>query len=156
MQSALYLCWWGATAALATTLQSTFGEAVVERQSEGCGKTHFFNGITQYYNLTSSGRDRQYSIHLPGDYDEASPYPVVLGFHGSDSVGFFFEADTKMSEDRFSSGKIMIYPNGVGGSWAGANYSEVSIEEDLQFVSDLLDEIRVDYCVDDSRIYATG
>lgn len=42
------------------------------------------------------------------------------------------------------------------GSWAGANYSEVSIDEDLQFVSDLLDEIRLDYCVDDSRIYATG
>ena len=42
------------------------------------------------------------------------------------------------------------------GAWAGANYSQVSVEEDLQFVSDLLDEIRAEYCVDDSRIYATG
>lgn len=105
MQHTLFLYWWGVTAALATTPQSTLGATtVVGRQSEGCGKTHFFNGITQYYDLTSSGRDRQYSIHLPGGYDEANPYPVVLGFHGSDSVGFFFEADTKMSEGRFSSG----------------------------------------------------
>lgn len=42
------------------------------------------------------------------------------------------------------------------GAWAGANYSEVSVAEDLQFVADLLDEVRDGYCVDDSRIYATG
>ncbi|KAI5918577.1 carbohydrate esterase family 1 protein [Camillea tinctor] len=122
----------------------------------GCGKTHLFNGITQYHSLTSSGRTRKYSIHLPGDYDKTAPYPLVLGFHGSSSIGFFFEVDTKMSESRFSANKIMVYPDGVGGAWAGANYSQVSINEDLQFVSDLLDEIRAGYCIDDSRIYATG
>ncbi|KAI0599172.1 carbohydrate esterase family 1 protein [Biscogniauxia sp. FL1348] len=122
----------------------------------GCGKTHFFNGITQYSGLTSSGRSRKYSIHLPSDYDETKPYPLVLGFHGSSSIGLFFEVDTKMSESRFSANKIMVYPDGVGGAWAGANYSQVSVAEDLQFVSDLLDEVRAEYCIDDSRIYATG
>jgi len=52
--------------------------------------------------------------------------------------------------------KIMVYPDGVDGSWAGANYSAVTVDEDLQFVSDLLDALRSEYCVDDSRIYATG
>ncbi|KAI1084150.1 carbohydrate esterase family 1 protein [Whalleya microplaca] len=124
--------------------------------TKGCGESHLFNGITQYYDLTSSGRKRNYSIHLPGDYNESRPYPVVLGFHGSSSVGLFFEVDTKLSEDRYSANKIMVYPDGVGGAWAGANYSQVSVDEDLQFVTDLLNEIRDGYCVDDSRIYATG
>ncbi|KAI1455262.1 carbohydrate esterase family 1 protein [Annulohypoxylon moriforme] len=122
----------------------------------GCGKSHPLPDITQYFGLTSSGRDRSYSVHLPANYSETTPYPTVLGFHGSSSVGLFFEADTRMSEARFSGDKIMVYPNGVGGAWAGANYSEVSVTEDLQFISDLLDALRDSYCIDDSRIYATG
>ncbi|TGJ75292.1 hypothetical protein E0Z10_g11033, partial [Xylaria hypoxylon] len=106
--------------------------------------------------LTSSGRDRSYSVHLLSGYDKSAAYPVVLGFYGSSSLGLFFEVDTKMSESRFSANKIMVYPNGVGGAWAGANYSQVSVDEDLQFVTDLLAELRDEYCVDDSRIYATG
>ena len=72
------------------------------RQCGGCGKTHFAPGITHYHNMRSSGRQREYSVHIPSDYDEDNAHPLVLGFHGSDSVGFFFEVDTKMSESRFS------------------------------------------------------
>ncbi|KAI1337523.1 carbohydrate esterase family 1 protein [Xylariaceae sp. FL0016] len=145
----------GVIASLFATVLATPASVTV-RETDGCGKTHLFSGITQYYGLTSSGRDRKYSIHLPSDYDKMTSYPLVLGFHGSDSIGLFFEVDTKMSESRFSGNKIMVYPDGVGGAWAGANYSKVSVDEDLQFVSDLLDEIRDNYCIDDSRIYATG
>ncbi|KAI2784620.1 carbohydrate esterase family 1 protein [Daldinia loculata] len=124
--------------------------------SAGCGKSHLLPGVTKYHSLTSSGRGRNYFIHTPSNYSETTPYPVVLGFHGSSSIGLFFEVDTGLSSDTFSANKIMVYPNGVGGAWAGANYSEASVEEDLQFVSDLLDDVRGSYCVDDSRIYATG
>ncbi|KAJ7811167.1 hypothetical protein B0H14DRAFT_3479959 [Mycena olivaceomarginata] len=47
-----------------------------------------------------------------------------------------------------------VYPNGVGGAWSGASY--LPLPEDLQLVSNLLDEIRAGWCVDNSRIYATG
>lgn len=42
------------------------------------------------------------------------------------------------------------------GAWAGANYSSVSVDEDLQFVTDLLADLRGEFCADDARIYATG
>lgn len=146
------------TAAVATILGAPAAAAAVlaSAGSAGCGKTHLVPGITTYHGLTSSGRDRKYSVHIPSNYSDTTPYPVVLGFHGSPGIGFFFEVDSRLSESRFSGNKIMVYPDGVGESWAGANYSQVSVAEDLQFVSDLLDEIRNDYCVDDSRIYATG
>ncbi|KAI3316535.1 carbohydrate esterase family 1 protein [Xylariaceae sp. AK1471] len=130
--------------------------SLVPRATAGCGKVHLLPGITTYHGLKSSGRDRKYSVHLPSQYDQSKPYPLVLGFHGSSSIGLFFEVDTKLSESRFSANKIMVYPDGVGGAWAGANYSQVSVAEDLQFVTDLLTELRTDYCVDDARIYATG
>ncbi|GAP85252.1 putative carbohydrate esterase family 1 protein [Rosellinia necatrix] len=144
-------------ASIAPALAAPAGTGGVEaRATAGCGKFHLLTGVTTYHGLTSSGRDRSYSVHLPSGYDKSKPYPVVLGFHGSGSIGLFFEVDTKMSESRFSANKIMVYPNGVGGAWAGASYSELPIDEDLQFVTDLLAELRGEYCVDDSRIYATG
>jgi poly(3-hydroxybutyrate) depolymerase len=76
--------------------------SVAARATAGCGKTHLLAGITTYHGLTSSGRDRKYSVHLPSGYDKSKPYPVVLGFHGSSSIGLFFEVDTKLSESRFS------------------------------------------------------
>ena len=50
----------------------------------------------------------------------------------------------------------MVYPDGLGGNWAGANYSTATVPQDLQFVWDLLADVRKDYCIDSSRIYATG
>ncbi|KAI0169614.1 carbohydrate esterase family 1 protein [Hypoxylon sp. FL1284] len=120
----------------------------------GCGKSQPLSDV--YRGLTSSGRIRTYSVHLPDNYTETTPYATVLGFHGSSSIGLFFEADTKLSESRFSANKIMVYPDGVGGAWAGANYSEATVDEDLQFVTDLLADLRGEFCVDDARIYATG
>ncbi|KAI8951485.1 carbohydrate esterase family 1 protein [Xylaria longipes] len=141
--------------ALAASIAPALAVPVAARATTGCGTFHL-PGLTTYHGLTSSGRDRKYSVHLPTGYDSSKPYPTVLGFHGSSSIGLFFEVDTKLSESRFSANKIMVYPDGIGGAWAGANYSQVSVAEDLQFVTDLLTELRAEYCVDDARIYATG
>lgn len=126
------------------------------RSSVGCGQSHVNLGFTVYRNLKSGERDRKYSIHLPFDYDPKHAYPVIMGFHGSSSIGFFFEADTKFSESRYSGSKIMVYPSGADGNWAGPSYANASIAEDLQFVSDVLKDVKGNYCVDERRVYATG
>jgi poly(3-hydroxybutyrate) depolymerase len=124
----------------------------------GCGKSQLFRGITQYrFNLVSSGKSRSYSYHLPSNYDKNKRYPVVLGFHGSSSTGLFFEADTKMSQERFSAEKIMVYPNGIDGSWAGPTYhTGSSVDEDITFVEDVVRDLGERACVDTARVYAAG
>ena len=128
------------------------------RASPGCGKKAFLPGVTQYrFGLKSSGKDRSYSYHLPSSYNANNVYPVVIGFHGSSSIGAFFELDTKMSEARYSGEKIMIYPNGIGGSWAGPTYhTGSSVQEDVQFVADVIDDVKGRFCVDDQRVYGVG
>lgn len=140
-----------ATAASASQLQSYIGGDV-----SGCGKIHILKGLTQYRTVKSSGKDRSYGIHLPASYSKDHQYPTILGFHGSSSIGLFFEADTLLDLPKYTGDKLMVYPNGLGGAWAGANYSTASVEEDLQFVWDMLADIRKTFCVDSSRIYATG
>jgi poly(3-hydroxybutyrate) depolymerase len=130
------------------------------RASSGCNKPAFFPGLTQYrFNLQSSGKSRSYSYHLPSSYNSSNAYPVVLGFHGSSSIGAFFELDTKMSEGRYSGDKIMVYPNGIDGSWAGPSYhknTSSTIQQDIQFVADVLTDVKSDFCVDESRVYGVG
>lgn len=126
--------------------------------TSGCGKMHTAQviGLPIYRGIQSSGVHRSYSVHLPSQYDKHHEYPTILGFHGSRSAGLFFQADTKLDEARFTRDKIMVYPNGLGGAWAGANYSQATVGQDLQFVWDLLVDLRQNFCIDSSRIYATG
>lgn len=124
--------------------------------TSGCGKTHILNAIPKYRTFKSGDDSRGYLAHLPANYDKNHQYPVIVGFHGSSSIGLFFEVDTGLDKAKYTADKIMIYPNGLGGAWAGANYSEATVEQDLQFVWDLLGEVRKTFCVDSARIYATG
>ena len=53
--------------------------------------------------------------------------------------------------------KIIVYPNGLGGSWAGPTYHTSStVQEDIQFVADLVADIKTQVCVDENKIYAAG
>jgi len=92
-------------------LVSAFPQPLNQRASSGCGKRHFFNGLTQYRGLKSGGTDRSYSFHLPSNYDANKAYPLVLGFHGSSGTGLFLELDTKLSESRYS-GNVSIVNQG--------------------------------------------
>jgi poly(3-hydroxybutyrate) depolymerase len=72
-------------------------------------------------------------------------------------VGLFFELDSKMDEARFSGDKIMVYPNGIGGSWAGPSYhSGSTVDQDVQFTADVIADLKAKVCVDEKRVYATG
>ncbi|KAF2026532.1 hypothetical protein EK21DRAFT_73896 [Setomelanomma holmii] len=127
------------------------------RASSGCGKKPFLPGITQYRGIKSSGKDRSYSFHLPSSYNVTNAYPAVLGFHGSSSIGAFFELDTKMSEQRYSGSKIMVYPNGVGGNWAGPTYHTGStVADDVQFVKDIIEDVKGQSCVDEENVFGVG
>lgn len=53
--------------------------------------------------------------------------------------------------------KIVVYPNGIDGSWAGPTYHNGStVSEDVQFVADVLKDLKSKVCVDESKIFATG
>jgi hypothetical protein len=76
----------------------------LRRAASGCGISHPIAGIgvTTYHALPSGDRTRSYSIHLPSGYNQTQEYPVVVGFHGSSSIGLFFEADTGLSLAKYS------------------------------------------------------
>lgn len=51
----------------------------------------------------------------------------------------------------------MVYPNGIEGSWAGPTYHNGStVAEDVQFVEDLIADVKERVCVDDASVFAVG
>lgn len=110
--------------------------------------------------LVSGGLTRVYRVHYPPSYDDHHPTPLVLDFHGltMDKDGEAWLSHTPQKAD--SAGFIDVLADGVGNSWnAGDGCCDPAEQQgvnDVQFVSDLLDELERDYCVDARRVYVTG
>jgi len=155
-----------AVLALATAFKAS--SSLASRQlvlgTAGCGKTHDSGYKTNGgdgFVIPSSGGNRKYNVRIPDDYDPDTPYPLIFDFHGHGS-----DRDTQYRltrYDEYAAGRndfIVVYPQGLKDNksepaWEGAPYARAGVS-DLQFTADLLARFRDNYCVDDTRIYASG
>ncbi|KAK6528512.1 hypothetical protein TWF281_009753 [Arthrobotrys megalospora] len=138
----------------------TLLSSAIADDTPGCGKAVPSGAIgsTRKISITSSNTNRTFDVHLPQGYDSDKDYPVILGFHGAPGIGLYFEADTMFSAPRWGDGKILVFPDALGGVWATgiAGNMTTPVDQDLKFMSDLLDYLRNNYCVDNEKVYATG
>jgi polyhydroxybutyrate depolymerase len=107
--------------------------------------------------LTSGGLERQYILHVPTSYtgDDATPLVVNLHGHGSNAAeqAVYSGLPVKAEEEGF----IVVTPQGTGAEphW---NFTtvEAGVPNDVAFISDLLDTLESELCIDPSRVYAAG
>ncbi|PFH55325.1 hypothetical protein XA68_18576 [Ophiocordyceps unilateralis] len=123
--------------------------------SLGCGHDHDFAGSSRNFSIQSGGRTRQYRLHLPSAYDKYKPAPLLLAFHGAGDNPVNFEQKTHFSDEHVNRGMIIVYPAGFKKHWEGPKYATPGVD-DKTFISDLIGHLLDSYCVDVSRIYATG
>ena len=120
--------------------------------SAGCG-TEQKPGNDEKTISTEDG-ERSYRINIPRDYELETPLPLVLGFHGNGSDGAEFQNYTGLP----TLPAITVFPDGDLNdgkrSWQGAPYA--SGADDVAFVTELLDSVESEHCVDLNRVYATG
>lgn len=105
--------------------------------------------------LTTSGQVRQYILHVPTAYQPETSMALVLGFHGAGSNAREFERYSDFSFLANIEGFIVAYPQALGKrpTWdttPGPN------NPDLQFVTDLIDDLQSRCNIDPNRIYASG
>ena len=124
-------------------------------------------GYAYIYVASIVGRDtiqvgdmeRTYRVHLPANYDEAQPAPLVLAFHMYTGSGRTMEWLTHLNKIADQEGFIVVYPDGYKASWAdGSNQypADQTQVDDFAFATALLDKLQEEYVVDPTRIYATG
>jgi polyhydroxybutyrate depolymerase len=106
--------------------------------------------------ITSAGEQRNVHLHVPPTLAAPNP-PLVVAFHGAGSNGAFMERYSGLSQVADKSGFIVAYPSAWGSHpfWS-LNEHYFNGPQDRIFISDLLDHMEDAFCVDPTRVYATG
>lgn len=113
-------------------------------------------GSSQVVNFTtSSGSQRQYLVYIPSTYSNTNKTALILSYHGASNTMQGQEAITGFSTSSLNPDTIVVYPQGINGYWQGAPYSTVGVD-DVAFTTQLLANLSSTYCIDPSRIYASG
>jgi polyhydroxybutyrate depolymerase len=104
--------------------------------------------------LTSGGRPRSFRLFVPAKYDGHTRLPLVLDLHGSGG-----NAAGQASNSRFEAlaereGFFVATLQAVDSRW------NVPVADgrpdDVQYVSDVIDHVSTQACLDPKRTYATG
>jgi polyhydroxybutyrate depolymerase len=118
-----------------------------------------------YKTITSSGIEREYLLYVPPKYKSNRPMPLVFIFHGMTSNPDFFFWYTGMPALADKYKFILAFPKGwqpapeVPTSWNGGICCGAAVAnniDDVTFVSDMIDEISSEYCINPRRIFAAG
>jgi polyhydroxybutyrate depolymerase len=107
--------------------------------------------------IMSQGIQRTYLLYTPGRYTENKPTPLVIAFHGGRSNPQRLAMTTDFNTLADREGFIVAYPAGVNQNWNDGRASEgLPQQDDVAFVSTMIDHIQTLRSIDRSRIYATG
>lgn len=106
---------------------------------------------------------RTYRLTLPAGYDGTKPVPMVILLHGTSGTIQSIEDYTGMVPAASQRGYAVLTPQGVGapdGSlpthWTVPGFDPPDAADDVAYVSGLVDTVTRAYCVDASRVFATG
>ena len=103
------------------------------------------------------GLDRSYLLYTPPSYNPEEPMPVVIGFHGGTTTAQKFSQTTKFNQLAAQEGFIVVYPQGIDKNWNdGRDVAGLPSQDDVAFVSAVIDDIKKIRNIDSHRIYATG
>ena len=114
-------------------------------------------GKTALKTITSGGMKRTFRLHVPPQAATNARLPLVLNFHGRSGTGIDQEITSGLVPISDREGFVLVSPDGTGtpmGWSAGA--TEPNNIDDVQFVSDILDSVSRELCIDQARVYATG
>jgi polyhydroxybutyrate depolymerase len=149
----------GGSAATAGTLPAASG-------ASGCGQ-HEASGSVRY-TLTVSGHRRTVIVHVPAGYTGKRKLALVLNLHGSESTASAQEKFSGMDATADADQFIVAYPqalipDGTGYDWnipgepmVNGKFPPASAPSDVAFLTTLVRDLAGRYCVDLSRVYATG
>jgi len=126
--------------------------------SPGCGSAPPGSST---WTLQHDGLTRSFVVRLPSSYDEDTPTPLVLSFHGRATTAALQENVSGFTAVAEANGFIVVYPEGTGAqqTW-NAGYccgeAQQNNVDDLGFTSAIIDRLSAELCIDQRRVYANG
>jgi polyhydroxybutyrate depolymerase len=105
--------------------------------------------------MTSEG-PRKYLLHIPERYDAEKPTPLVISIHGFAEWPAHQMQLSRWNDLADQENFIVVYPRGTRFPlrWRTEGMGESML--DVQFISDLIDQLQKEYNIDPTRIYTNG
>jgi polyhydroxybutyrate depolymerase len=105
--------------------------------------------------IESSGDQRKYLLYVPESYDPERATPLIISLHGFVEWPEHQAEISHWNEVADETGLIVVYPQGTGFPlrW---NASAISGNQDVIFISDLIDKLESEYNIDPKRIFVNG
>ena len=148
--------------------------APVAATGGGCGKplpsNITANGASVQFGMTpSDGIPRTYLVHIPQYYDINKASPIIFAYHGNGGTATRIQDQTRFNDASMNPFAIAVYVNGTGSGQSGyesnpgygstASTDPPSINNqirDRDFLKQLVLNMKDTFCIDSSRIFATG
>jgi polyhydroxybutyrate depolymerase len=125
------------------------------------------NGVLHEYSFMHDGIERSYLLYVPEGYDGQEDWPLVMVFHGFRIDGRFQMEVSQMNPVADKEKFLIAYPEGlpvlypltgeIGTGWIipGA-WEREEHQDDVGFVSKVIDDVNDQYNIDLARVHATG
>ncbi|MGH7594780.1 MAG: T9SS type A sorting domain-containing protein [bacterium] len=113
----------------------------------------------QQRTLLHAGLSRSYLLHVPPSYDGNPPVPLGIALHEFSGSAASFQTITAFSAKANAEGFIVVYPNGISGSWTGGGCCGAAMTNNLDdagFINALIDTLAGQYHIDLTRIFVAG
>ncbi|MFC6081660.1 lectin [Sphaerisporangium aureirubrum] len=142
--------------ALGQSATRPMGKESALAPTAGCGKAPTLRSGSQ--SITSNGKNRSFILRIPDNYNNATPYRLIFGFHwnggtandvdsgGTSGYPWSYYGLRALSNNT----AIFVAPQGLGNGWANSG------GEDLTFVDDMMRRIEADLCVDTAQRFSLG
>lgn len=108
----------------------------------------------------SNKAERPYLLYVPTAYDESTPVPLVLNFHGSGSNPGAQLAESDFKKLAEEKGIVVALPFGQYSGYRGSNSWNTGKDpkgvDDVQLTRDIIEQLSRYLVIDPKRIYATG
>lgn len=111
-------------------------------------------------------KNRTYLVNLPTNFAPNKKYPLLFAFHGGGGNMYHMSTKYGIVEKSNELGFIAVFPNGFSrnrndtlGTWNAGNCCGIarnSNVDDIQFVRDLVETMKIKFPIDSNKIYATG
>jgi polyhydroxybutyrate depolymerase len=110
--------------------------------------------------VLSSGRKRSYLLHVPKTYQPNRPTALVICLHGFSEWPAHVMRLSHWNQLADEDGFLVVYPRGsrfpLRWNCGGRFSQQEQAQQDVQFISDLIDQLKKEYNLDETRIYANG
>jgi polyhydroxybutyrate depolymerase len=127
----------------------------------GCNQmSQLPSGTSTNVLVNSNNHPRLVRVYLPENYHNATQHALVLNFHGYGSNPRLQQLTSDFSPVSNDNNFIVAYPDGSMGrigkrGWDTGLHKGITGDDTL-FVSNLLNQLQSNFCIQPTKIYATG